>query len=87
MSTKGCTRPNLEEDDRLCFCPRQYGENFTHRMVLAQPFINGWVGETWMARAHAKAADPNATEEDLRKLLWDIEDAANGAYMLWRGMQ
>lgn len=84
MSTRHCTRPTVHLDDRLCFCPDS-GRDV--RQVLAQTFINGWVGEAWMRDAKAKAADPLATDEDLRALLWAIEDAANCAYWLWRDTQ
>jgi len=81
-----CTRPAVHGDDRLCFCPEP-GRGYGVRQVLARPFINGWVNETWMRRAREASADPIRSEAELFAILWDIEDAANTAYALWRDCQ
>jgi hypothetical protein len=52
--------------------------------VLAQPFINGWVNEMWAQLARRQAADATVSEAELWALLFQIEDAANGAYSMWR---
>lgn len=86
ISIRHCSRPTVHLDDRLCFCPEP-GTGRSVRQVLAATFINGWVGEHWMRRAAAAAADPLATDNALFALLWEIEYAANDAYSLWRDSQ
>lgn len=51
-----CSRPNQHADDQLCFC-LEHGRGVGVRQVLAQPFINGWVNERWMARAQRRLRD------------------------------
>lgn len=83
MAARGCRRPRLRKDDELCFCPPA-GMGYGPRQVLAQKFINGWVGKQWMDRANSRAADESVTEAELWELLWEIEDHANDAYAMWR---
>lgn len=80
-----CTNPKLHEDDRLCFCPEE-GSGYSVRQVLAQKFTNWWVTKGWALYANKLASDGSMTEGDLWDLLWQIEDAANDAYGMWRQM-
>lgn len=78
-----CRRPGRDYEDVLCFCPPD-GAGYGPRQVLAQPFINGWVNETWARLAQSQAADATVSEYELWALLFKIEDAANEAYSFWR---
>ena len=79
-ATRNCKRPDVHEDDRLCFCP----EDGRIRTVLRQKFINGWVHESWTTKANKIADDESAQEKDLWALLFKIEDEANHCYGMWR---
>ena len=81
MRRNKCRRPGRHEDDDLCFCPEDPSDV---RRLLAQSFINGWVGEQWYPEAKRLANDPAASQGQLDALLAKIEESANDCYGMWR---
>lgn len=78
-----CRNPNRPT---ICLCPPE-GGGYGPRQVLAEKFINGWLGEGLTGAANALAADESASEDRLWRMLFTLEDEASGAMELWRACQ
>lgn len=76
MANSRC--PNGEE---ICLHPAQ---GHTVREVLASQFINSWLSEHQTRAANRLAADTRATDEQLERMLAELEDSVNGAHAMWR---
>lgn len=74
------TRPSI------CLCPAP-GIGYGPRQVLAQPFVNGWLGEGLTRAANALAADAAVSEERLWRMLFSLEIEASVAMEMWRMSQ
>lgn len=70
----------------VCLCPAE-GRGSGPRQVLAQQFINAWLGAGLTGAANALAADESVSEERLWKMLFTLEDEASGALEMWRQCQ
>lgn len=75
-----CKNPNRGS---ICLCPVE-GRGYGVRQVLAGPFINSWLGEGLTKAANNLAADPAVSEERLWRMLFTLEDEADGAMQMWR---
>ncbi len=75
-----------ESRPTICLCPVE-GRGYGPRQVLAQQFINGWLGERLTKAANALAADESVSEERLWRMVATLEDEASGAYEVWRSCQ
>jgi hypothetical protein len=80
--------PNRDEHahEWICLCPIP-GRGHGVRQVLAQTWINGWLGEGLTKAANALAADEAVSEERLWRMLKTLEDEVNGAFGMWRNCQ
>lgn len=79
----GCRNPKRPS---ICLCPIP-GSGHGPRQVLAEKFINGWLGEGLTRAANNLAADQSASEERLWRMLATLEDEASGAMEFWRMSQ
>lgn len=75
-SHRNCKRPGKHEDETLCFC------EFPPRQVLGQSFINGWIPETWYAKAKRLHAD--GSDDECQAYIFELERIANSCYAMWR---
>jgi hypothetical protein len=77
----GCRNPERGE---ICLCPVNDGDL---RSVLSRPFINTWLGKGLTSAANALASDPRVSEDRLWRMIFTLEEEANGAMELWRSCQ
>ena len=67
----------------ICLCPLA-GAGYGPRQVLADKFINGWLGEGLTRAANALAACAAVPEERLWRMIFTLEYEASGAMEMWR---